>query len=172
MKNLKLIGLSLVSLLFLQACNDDDKKEVVVTTPPPVVNTIVDVAVADGNFTTLVAALQVTGLDQTLADTNASFTVFAPTDDAFAMLGQDTIDALLADTDTLSNILTYHVISSEVNAAAAVASAGTTVEVVNGDSIALSLDGDNLLINTATVIMTDIQTDNGIIHVIDAVNAT
>jgi uncharacterized surface protein with fasciclin (FAS1) repeats len=168
-KNLKLIGLSLVSLLFLQACNDDDKKEVVVTTPPPVVNTIVDVAVADGNFTTLVAALQATGLDQTLADTNASFTVFAPTDDAFAMLGQDTIDALLADTDTLSNILTYHVISSEVNAAAAVASAGTTVEVVNGDSIALSLDGDNLLINTATVIMTDIQTDNGIIHVIDAV---
>ena len=128
-----------------------------------------DVAVADGNFTTLVAALQATGLDQTLDDASATFTVFAPTDDAFALLGQATIDALLADTDTLSDILTYHVISSEVDAAAAIASAGMKVEMVNGDEVGLSLSGDNLLINTATVTATDIMTDNGIIHVIDAV---
>ncbi len=156
-------------LFLLQACNDNDDKSIppVITPPAPV--TIVDAAVDNGNFTTLVAALEATGLDTTLADENASFTVFAPTDDAFALLGDDTINALLEDTDTLSDILTYHVISGEVDAAAAVASAGQTVEMVNGDMVGLSLDGDNLLVNTATVTMTDIQTDNGIIHVIDAV---
>lgn len=170
MKNLKVLGIAIISLLFLQACNDDDDKKVTVVTPPPAVtNTIVDVAVANGSFTTLVAALQATGLDATLADTASSFTVFAPTDDAFALLGQDTIDALLADIDTLSDILTYHVISGEVDAAAAIASAGMTVAMVNGDNVGLSLDGDNLLVNSVTVTMTDIQADNGIIHVIDAV---
>lgn len=161
--------ITVTSLFLLQACNDDDKKIEVETPEPVVVTTIVDAAVADGNFTTLVAALQATGLDATLADTSSTFTVFAPTDDAFALLGQETIDALLADTDTLSDILTYHVIASEVNAAAAIAAAGTTVDMVNGDAIGLSLDGDSLLVNTSTVTMTDIQTDNGIIHVIDAV---
>lgn len=169
MRNLKVLGIAVISLLFLQACNDDDKKDIVVTPPTVVTNTIVDAAVANGSFTTLVAALQATGLDATLADTTSSFTVFAPTDEAFALLGQDTINALLADTDTLSDILTYHVISGEVNATAAIASAGTTVAMVNGDSVGLSLDGDNLLVNTATVTITDIQADNGIIHVLDAV---
>ncbi|WP_206485275.1 fasciclin domain-containing protein [Thalassotalea sp. G2M2-11] len=159
--------ITITSLFMLQACNSDSDTDVVFPEKPVV--TIVDAAAADGNFTTLVTALEATGLDSTLADTDARFTVFAPTDDAFALLGQDTIDALLADTDTLSNILTYHVISGEVNAEAAIASAGQTVEMVNGDSIGLSLDGDNLLVNTATVTMTDIETDNGIIHVIDAV---
>ncbi len=155
-------------MFFIQACNilDDDDDDIVEETQ---VTTIVDVAVSNGNFTTLVTALQATGLDVTLSDTDSSFTVFAPTDDAFALLGTDTIDALLADTDTLSNILTYHVISGEVNAEAAVGAAGSRVEMVNGDFVGLSLDGDSLLVNTATVVTTDIQTDNGIIHVIDAV---
>lgn len=166
MKFYKLISVTLLSVFFLQACNDDDsdkKDEVVIKT------TIVDAAVSNGNFTTLVTALQATGLDTTLADTESSFTVFAPTDDAFALLGQDTINALLADTETLSDILTYHVISSEVNSTTAISLAGTTVDMVNGDAIGLSLDGESLLVNTATVITADIQTDNGIIHVIDAV---
>lgn len=156
-------------MLFLQACDDEDDKktEVVETVVAP--TTIVDTAIANGRFTTLVAALQATGLDATLADTASDFTVFAPTDEAFALLGQETIDALLADTETLSDILTYHVISGEVNASTAIGLAGTTVDMVNGDALALSLDGSNLLVNTATVITTDIQTDNGIIHVIDAV---
>ena len=128
-----------------------------------------ETAVDNGSFTTLVAALQATGLDATLSSTDSKFTVFAPTDAAFALLGDDAINGLLADTDTLSDILTYHVIASEVNASAAVASAGGQVEMVNGDMIGLSLDGDNLLVNTATVISTDIETSNGIIHVIDAV---
>jgi transforming growth factor-beta-induced protein len=164
-KYLKLLTVTIISVFFLQACNDDkateSEKEKI---------TIVDAAISNGNFTTLVAALQATGLDATLSDTNSSFTVFAPTDDAFALLGDDTINALLADTDTLSNILTYHVISGEVDATTAISLAGTTVSMVNGDSVGLSLSPDNeLLVNAATVIIADIQTDNGIIHVIDAV---
>mgnify|MGYP001942690620 CR=1 FL=1 len=156
-------------MLFLQACDDDDNKKTEVVEIVVAPTTIVDAAIANGSFTTLVAALQATGLDATLADTASDFTVFAPTDDAFALLGQETIDALLADTETLSDILTYHVISEEVNASTAIGLAGTKVDMVNGDALALSLDGSNLLVNTATVITTDIQTDNGIIHVIDAV---
>jgi len=166
MKFLKIVSVTLISALFLQACNSNDSDDNTVITAP---TTIVDVAVSDGNFTTLVAALQATGLDTTLADTSTKFTVFAPTDAAFALLGQSTIDALLADTDKLSDILTYHVYSGEVNAEAAIGLAGSVVDMVNGDGLALSLSGDNLLVNTATVITTDIQTDNGIIHVIDAV---
>ena len=173
MKYFKILGITIFSVLFLQACNDSNSSSnnavEQVTAPTPVTTTIVDAAVSNGSFTTLVAALQATGLDATLADTSSSFTVFAPTDDAFALLGQDTIDALLADTETLSDILTYHVISGSVDAASAIGLAGTTVDMVNGDKLALSLDGDNLLVNTATVTMKDIQTDNGIIHVIDAV---
>jgi uncharacterized surface protein with fasciclin (FAS1) repeats len=168
MKYFKILSVTVLSMLFLQACNDDDNTSTTIQ-DAKVPTTIVDAAVGNGNFTTLVAALQATGLDSTLADTEGSFTVFAPTDDAFALLGQDTINALLADTDKLSDILTYHVISGEVNAASAIGLAGTTVEMVNGDALALSLDGMNLLVNTATVTTADIQTDNGIIHVIDAV---
>ncbi|MBA6399516.1 fasciclin domain-containing protein [Colwellia sp. BRX10-4] len=164
-KYLKLLTVTIISVFFLQACNDDKATE-----PEKEKITIVDAAISNGSFTTLVAALQATGLDATLSDTNSSFTVFAPTDDAFALLGDDTINALLADTDTLSNILTYHVISGEVDATTAISLAGTTVSMVNGDSVGLSLSPDNeLLVNAATVIFADIQTDNGIIHVIDAV---
>ena len=174
MKTLKLFGITVVSLFFLQACGSSNTSihetdTPIDTTPEPTATTIVDVAVADGNFTTLVAALQATGLDATLSDTSESYTVFAPTDDAFALLGQETIDGLLNDLDTLTDILTYHVISGEVDAAAAIASVGNLVEMVNGDKVGLSLDGENLLVNVATVTITDIQADNGIIHVIDAV---
>jgi transforming growth factor-beta-induced protein len=172
-KYFKILIVTVLSVFILQGCNDDDNevvKEVIEEVIEEVTTTtIVDAAVTNGSFTTLVAALQATGLDTVLADTDTKFTVFAPTDAAFALLGQDTIDALLADTDKLSDILTYHVISGEVNAAAAIAAAGTTVDMVNGDAVGLSLYGDKLLVNTATVITTDIQTDNGIIHVIDAV---
>ena len=170
MKFLKLLVLIFSSLLILQGCGSGTKHEV---TPTPVApadpQSIVDVATANGGFTILIAALEATGLDTTLSDMDSQFTVFAPTDDAFALLGQDVIDALLADTDTLSDILTYHVISGEVDSSAAISSAGSLVEMVNGDSVGLSLDGDNLLVNTATVILVDVAADNGVIHVIDAV---
>lgn len=170
MKSITKVLMPLLLVLSVASCSDDDNDDViVVVTPVPTSNTIVDTAVSNGNFTTLVAALQATGLDATLADTTQTFTVFAPTDAAFALLGQSTIDALLADTDTLSDILTYHVISGSVPASDAIASAGLKVEMVNGDSVGLSLNGDTLFVNTASVTATDIVTDNGIIHVIDAV---
>ena len=172
MKMTKFLLLTLFSSVLLQGCgssNNNEGNDQDHNPDPATPTTIVDVAVADGNFTTLVSALQATGLDNTLADTDSEFTVFAPTDDAFALLGQETIDSLLDDVETLSDILTYHVISGEVDAAAAIASAGSTVQMVNGDEIGLSLSGDNLLVNLSTVTVTDIQADNGIIHVIDAV---
>jgi uncharacterized surface protein with fasciclin (FAS1) repeats len=164
---MKRIVTPILSLLFavvIVGCSDDDDND---NTPEPV--TIVDAAVDNGNFTTLVAALEAADLVSTLDNPDATFTVFAPTDAAFALLGQDTIDGLLQDTDTLSGILTYHVLSGAVDSTTAVGLAGMTADTVNGAKIGLSLDGSDLLVNTATVVQTDLVTDNGIIHVIDAV---
>ncbi|KZN59184.1 hypothetical protein N473_03240 [Pseudoalteromonas luteoviolacea CPMOR-1] len=164
-----LAKLALVAVVgLLSACSDDDDPVITPEQTQPETS-VYDAAKAAGSFNTLVAALDATGLNATLDDTNNKFTVFAPTDAAFELLGTDTINSLLADTDTLSKILTYHVLSSEVNAETAVSLAGQTTATVNGAKIALSLSGDNLLVNTATVTQTDIKTDNGIIHVIDAV---
>ena len=88
--------LPLILLFAVSACDgaSDDLRQADLTVPTPVATTtIVDAAVADGNFTTLVAALQATGLDEVLSDTEAKYTVFAPTDAAFALLGKDTINA-------------------------------------------------------------------------------
>ena len=167
----KITAFLFAAVLALQGCGSgtENHKPAPTPEPEPEPMSIVDVAVANGSFTTLVAALEATGLDVTLSDMDSSFTVFAPTDDAFALLGDDTIAALLEDTETLSDILTYHVIDSEIDSSAAISSAGSTVEMVNGDSIGLSLDGDDLLVNTVTVTAVDVEADNGVIHVIDAV---
>lgn len=158
---------------FIAGCGGDNNNSNVTVptpTPAPAEQSVVDVAVAAGNFTTLVAALEATGLDDTLDDLSTDYTVFAPTDDAFALLGEDTINALLADTDTLSDILLYHVIAgAEVDSTAAVGSAGSKVEMANGDSTGLSLSGTDLYVNLSQVTVTDVQADNGVIHVIDAV---
>ncbi|QBY03662.1 fasciclin domain-containing protein [Thalassotalea sp. HSM 43] len=168
MKRIIQIILPVFLLSVISACGGDSGSDSVSAAAQPT-TTVVDAAVDAGNFTTLVAALEATGLDEALADPDASYTVFAPTDAAFAMLGEETINALLADPDMLSAILLYHVVDGQVDAAAAVGAAGTTVATLNGASVGLSLSGDDLLVNTATVITTDIMTDNGIIHVIDAV---
>lgn len=161
-------------MLGLVACNDSNNLNAPpVPELPPAADgpgSIVEVAIEAGDFSTLVAALEATGLDQTLADENATFTVFAPTDAAFDALGQETIDALLADTDTLSDILLYHVIADQaVNAEAALSLAGSTVEMANGDIVALTVQGESLFVNGSEVIVTDVEASNGIIHAIDAV---
>lgn len=136
----------------------------------PVLANIVDTAVAAGSFNTLAAALAATGLDSVLADEGERFTVFAPTDEAFAALGQDTINALLGDPETLSDILLYHVISgTSINAETAIGIAGTKVTTANGDEFALSLNEGRLFVNLSEVISTDINASNGVIHVIDTV---
>ncbi|QFU06243.1 Immunogenic protein MPT70 precursor [Pseudoalteromonas sp. THAF3] len=157
-------------LALTTACSDDDDNDTAVVEPPEApITTVVDVAAASEDFETLTAALQATGLDATLSDTDSQFTVFVPTDDAFALLGQETIDALLEDPDTLSAILTYHVLDSRVSSSAAIDASGSTIATVNGAALGLSLSGDELLVNTATVTTTDISANNGVIHVIDAV---
>ncbi|MEM7256755.1 MAG: fasciclin domain-containing protein [Pseudomonadota bacterium] len=136
----------------------------------PQVSNIVETALAAGSFNTLAAALEATGLVPVLADEKATFTVFAPTDEAFAALGQETIDGLLADPDTLRDILLYHVIAGQaVNAETAIGLAGSSVEMANGDEIGLSLDAGRLFVNQSQVTATDVIASNGIIHVIDAV---
>ena len=133
--------------------------------------TIVDVAVANGSFTTLVAAVQAAGLVETLSG-ESPFTVFAPTDDAFAAaltaLGL-TAEELLADTDLLTSVLTYHVIPGKVLAETVLTLDGQSVATVNGADVTISVDGDAVTVNDANVVAVDVAASNGVIHVIDAV---
>lgn len=126
---------------------------------------IVDVAVSNGSFTTLVAAVQAAGLVDTLSGPGP-FTVFAPTDDAFAKLPAGTVEGLLADKDKLTAVLTYHVLAGKVSAAdAATVTSATTVQ--GGD---LTIDASNgVKVNDATVVIADVAADNGVIHAIDTV---
>ena len=129
-------------------------------------NTIVDIAVADGRFTTLVAAVQAAGLAETLSS-DGPFTVFAPTDDAFAALPAGTVEALLGNIPALTDILLYHVVPGEVYAADVVNLESATTAL--GLDVAIRVDNGNVYINDAQVIITDIQASNGVIHVVDSV---
>ena len=129
---------------------------------------IVDTAVAAGSFTTLVAAVQAAGLVDTLKG-EGPFTVFAPTDEAFAALAEGTVEELLKpeNIDTLTAILTYHVISGKVMAAD-IAGQELMAPTVQGGSISINAMSA-VMINDATVIQADIEASNGVIHVIDMV---
>ena len=134
---------------------------------------IVDTAVAAGDFKTLATALTAAGLVETLKGTGP-FTVFAPTDAAFAKLPKATLDKVLADKAMLTKILTYHVVSGEVTADQVVGMNGTKVKTVEGGSFTVNVkDGTVSLLdaagNTVKVTKTDIMASNGVIHVIDAV---
>ena len=147
-RTLSLIALALSSTFFASAAD------------------IVDTAVAAGNFKTLVTAVKAAGLVDTLKSTGP-FTVFAPTDEAFAKLPAGTIEALLKDTEKLKGILTYHVVAGTVMAADVVKL--KTAKTVQGQSVKISVKGSTVKVDGATVVKTDIVCDNGVIHVIDAV---
>jgi uncharacterized surface protein with fasciclin (FAS1) repeats len=129
---------------------------------------IVDVAVENGSFTTLVAAVQAAGLVDTLKG-EGPFTVFAPTDEAFAKLPAGTVESLLLpeNKDKLVAILTYHVVPGKVMAADVVKvdSAAT----VQGQSVTVSVEGSTVSIDGAKVVLADVAASNGVIHVIDSV---
>lgn len=129
---------------------------------------IVEVAVANGSFNTLVTAVKAAGLAETLMGPGP-FTVFAPTDAAFAKLPAGTVQALLADKDKLASILTYHVLSGKVSAADVLAGNGARPATVNGQSLDITVRDGKVYVNGANVIMADVQASNGVIHVIDAV---
>ncbi|MEZ5231621.1 MAG: fasciclin domain-containing protein [Acidimicrobiia bacterium] len=133
--------------------------------------TIVDVAVAAGDFETLVAAVTAADLVETLSG-DGPFTVFAPTDEAFAeaLTALDlTAEELLADKETLTSILTYHVVSGEVPSTEVVTMDGESVATVNGKDITIAVDGDKVMVNDANVTAVDVEASNGVIHVIDKV---
>ncbi len=129
-------------------------------------NTIVDVAVEAGTFKTLIAAVNAAGLAETLSGTGP-FTVFAPTDAAFAKLPAGTVDALLKDKAKLTQILTYHVVSGNVMAKDVMGM--TSAKTVEGSMVAIKVVNGTVMINDATVTATDINASNGVIHVIDTV---
>jgi transforming growth factor-beta-induced protein len=133
---------------------------------PSPASDIVDTAVAAGQFTTLAKALDAAGLIDTLKGPGP-FTVFAPTDAAFAKLPAGTLDRLLADPTTLRSVLTYHVVSGNVTAAdAANLQSATSLE---GEELSISTTDGGVQIDNADVIQPDVMATNGIIHVIDAV---
>ena len=128
---------------------------------------IVDTAAANGSFTTLVAAVQAAGLVETLKG-DGPFTVFAPTDEAFAALPAGTVDDLLKpeNKDKLVAILTYHVVPGKVLSTDL--SDGMAAKTVEGSEISVDLD-NGVMINDANVVTADVAADNGVIHVIDKV---
>lgn len=178
---LRLLSALLAFSLLAAACGDDDEDTSTTTTAAAAedgegdggeaaAGTIVDVAIAN-DFTTLVAAVQAAGLVDTLSG-EGPFTVFAPTDDAFAAALADlglTAEELLAS-DGLADILTYHVVAGEVDAATAISLDGQSAATVNGAEIAISVvDGSVVINDSATVVAADVAASNGIVHVIDAV---
>ena len=127
---------------------------------------IVDTAVAAGSFPTLVAAVQAADLVDALKGAGP-FTVFAPTEDAFAALPEDTLESLLADPAALANILLYHVVPGKVMAAGV--TDGLTAETLQGSTVSFTVADGAVKINDANIVTTDIEASNGVIHVIDAV---
>ena len=126
---------------------------------------IVDTAIEAGSFTTLVAAVEAAGLVETLKG-EGPFTVFAPTDEAFAALPEGTVEALLADPEALAAILTYHVVPGKVMSTDL--TDDMEAETVQGTTVMIDLD-NGVMVDDATVVTADIEASNGVIHVIDKV---
>lgn len=128
---------------------------------------IVEVAEANGSFETLVSAIQTAGLEETLS-AEGPYTVFAPTDEAFAALPEGTVEKLVMpeNREALGQILAYHVVAGEVDAADIQPGALNTVE---GSEVEVSVDPVGVTVNDATVVQPDVTADNGVIHVVDTV---
>jgi len=136
----------------------------VATTP----KNIVQVASENGNFNTLVTAVKAAGLVETLQG-EGPFTVFAPTDAAFAKLPAGTVESLLANKEALTSILTYHVLSGKTVASDITRNNGAMPSTVNGQQLNITVRDGKVYVNGAQVVIADVQASNGVIHVIDAV---
>jgi uncharacterized surface protein with fasciclin (FAS1) repeats len=159
-KNFIFLGVCLITLgLVLSGCIEEEEEKP---------KNIVETASANEDFETLATAVVAAGLDGTLSDESAEFTVFAPTDDAFAALDPVFLTNLVEnDTATLTSILTYHVISGSVMSADL--TDGMRVETVNGKYITIEIEDGNVYVDDAMVTTVDIECSNGVIHVLDAV---
>jgi uncharacterized surface protein with fasciclin (FAS1) repeats len=177
------VGLSMLLLIALVGCSDSSEDQSAtpmassnqVTEVPKVEEpaaveevskNIVEIAIEDGRFTTLVMALQAAELDGVLTG-DGPFTVFAPTDDAFGKLPEGTLDSLLADIPALKDILLYHVVSGKVMATDVVDL--ESAETLQGSAFSISSMGGKVMVDESEVIITDIVGSNGVIHVVDTV---
>ena len=169
MTQIKLILFVVFTAIFVTGCNENSDEPTPVTAVADI-NSIVDVASNNDDFSTLVSLLETTGLSETL-DGAGSFTVFAPTNAAFSALGDETLNALTTDPETLRNILRYHVVSNVIDSNAAIAAVGTTLETANGEPVAITAGGTGVgvRVNLSNITAVDINADNGVIHVIDRV---
>jgi len=129
---------------------------------------IVEVASSAGTFNTLVAAVKAAGLVETLQGAGP-YTVFAPTDEAFAKLPKGTLESLLADKEKLTAILTYHVVAGKVMAGDIVRTKGAKPATANGQALDIVLRDGKVYVNGAQVVTADVAASNGVIHVIDTV---
>ncbi len=165
---LMVVALMVVPLVIAACGTASDEAASPSPSPTMPLKDIVDTAVEAGSFTTLVSAVQAAGLEETLRG-EGPYTVFAPTDDAFAAVPQETLDALLADPQgALTDVLTYHVVPGKVMSTDL--SDGMMVETANGASLEITVNDDGtVMVGDATVVTADIETANGVIHVIDTV---
>ena len=159
------LATSALAALSLAACGDDNDNSPPTDSPEPTAS-IAEIAAGDARLQTLVAALDAAGLVGTFS-AEGSYTVFAPTDDAFAALPEGALDGLLADTDALADVLRYHVAPQALDSQAVIAAG--TVTTLDGGELTVEIDGDAVLVAGATVAEADILASNGVIHVIDAV---
>ncbi|HPT19332.1 MAG TPA: fasciclin domain-containing protein [Methanothrix sp.] len=165
MKRAALIVLLISTISMVGVClagsNDmDAAKEA-----PPAAD-IVDTAVAAGNFQTLVSAVEAAGLVDTLKG-EGPFTVFAPTDEAFAKIPEDQLAALLANKTQLAAVLTYHVAAGKVMSTDL--TDDMSVATIQGENVTINLEDGNVMVNDAKVVQADIDCSNGVIHAIDTV---
>lgn len=167
------IGLATMGLA-VAACGGDNESspEKATTTAAPATTeattqeNIVETAVAAEDFTTLTSLVEQAGLAETLSG-EGPFTVFAPTDEAFAKVPQETLDALAADPEALKAVLLYHVVAGEARASDV---AGlSSAETLNGESVELETTDGGVMVNDAMVVQADVTASNGVIHVIDEV---
>ena len=175
MKTMLYILIAIVSMMAIAACSDEEEIAIQETSSSMsetssemsiAVPSVVDIAVDDGRFTTLVAALGAADLVETLSGPGP-FTVFAPTDDAFNALPEGTVEGLLEDIPALTDVLTYHVVSGSVLAETVVGLDSATT--LQGADVNISVMGSDVMLNESKVIITDIVGANGVVHVIDKV---
>ena len=172
MKRFTLLSVLLVAIFAISACAPAATPTPTLeptAIPAPVLSDIVDTAVADGRFTTLAAALGAADLIETLKS-KGPFTVFAPTDDAFAKLPEGTVASLLLpeNLEQLKSILLYHVVSGKVMASDVVTL--TSADTVQGQAVTIKVENGKVFLNeNVEVIITDVEASNGVIHVIDSV---
>ena len=171
-KRFSFIALIAVFALIVAACSSDSEETTTTTAAPVEESTsVLDLAVEAGQFSTLVAAIEAAGLGETL-EGEGPFTVLAPTDAAFEAAFEAlgiTAEELLADTETLTQILLYHVLGQEADSSLVATLDGQEVPTVQGESILVTVDGGNISINEAQVVSPDLAADNGIVHVINGV---